>query len=183
MKLIPAFFVAMVLVSPAMAQQQPFSDAGDLSGMLQSLLNASGAAKQLVTSGASATVTNKSILGPTGELLPPTLATKQLRGQDYFEWCLRWNKQQYVEASRRATPATSLRGQVTRQSSFVQGSNSSGFFRRGGNSFRTASNSVTDSRQQLWKIGGNGGGPVAIYNPFISESRQVKSENGESKSR
>lgn len=171
MKLILALLMALVAL-PTMAQEiQPLDGISNLSNMIQRLVE-SPVAKQFARAEQKDLVENKAILGPTGELLPPALATQQLRGNDYFEWSLRWNKQQHRVASNRAVSATTIRGQLTRQSSFVQQgfANSGGLFRRGRGRNVTSSRSTTDTREQLWRVGGHGGGPVSIYNPFISDA-------------
>ena len=60
---------------------------------------------------------NVAILGPTSEILPPYIATQSLRGDDYLEWCLRWNKSQQAAATQRAVPPKVIRGRTTTRAS------------------------------------------------------------------
>ena len=114
---------------------------------------------------------NQRILGPTGELLPPYLATRSLGPTDYFEWCLRWNARQYELAKERAVPPRVISGRQTDRRGYSRGWAERRRFAtsRFGRSF----GSTTLSREQNWYIGGYGGGPVTIYNPFVPPSETV----------
>ena len=111
-------------------------------------------------------VTNPTILSPAQDLLPPYIATQQLYGLDYFEWCLRWNKLQDFLAKERAIPPQTIRGSVTTEEGYWESSS-------GGNPFRSSRahgsyRSTIRSRQEVWRIGGYGGGPLNLYNPFVT---------------
>ncbi len=112
-------------------------------------------------------VTNETILGPNRELLEPYIATRRLQGDDYAEWCLRWNKLQYYLAERRSIPPQTIRGWETNSLSFSQGYAGSYGFGRPARVTRL-SNSSSHTREQVWRLGGYGGGPVNIYNPFVT---------------
>ena len=111
-------------------------------------------------------VKNKLILGPTQELLAPFVATRNLHGKDYFEWCLRWNKLQYFLASKRAVPPQTIRGIVTTRHGYSEGGTPNSYWRPPG--FGHRSHSTSRTREEVWQIGGYGGGPVTIYNPFVT---------------
>ena len=114
------------------------------------------------------TVTNHALLAPTQELLPPYLATQALHGSDYFEWCLRWNKLQEYLAEERAIPPRILRGWTTSRQGYTEGTGGGYGFSSRLTRFRQSYNSTSDSREQQWQLGGYGGGPVMIYNPFVA---------------
>ena len=115
---------------------------------------------------------NHGILDPTGDLLPPLLATRSLSDDDYFEWCLRWNKRQYELASERAVSPRRISGWLTNRSGYARSERAGRFF--GSTRTATSYQSTTQSRRQVWYVGGYGGGPVEIYNPFVPpiESRR-----------
>lgn len=114
------------------------------------------------------TVANPRILGPTQELLQPVLAGETLYGEDYFEWCMRWNKLEEHLAEQRAIAPRSIRGSVSSGSSFSVGAVGRSLFGCTSGSRRTTFSS--QSREQVWRIGGYGGGPVTIYNPFVDNA-------------
>ncbi len=117
-------------------------------------------------------VTNEALLGPTQELLEPFVAKQILQGDDYFEWCLRWNRLQTYLAKQRSFPPRTIRGWMTRQSSFSQGS-VGGFGFRGGGPVWRLYHATSQNHQQEWKIGGYGGGPVDIHNPFVNMTHEA----------
>ena len=113
------------------------------------------------------TVTNDNLLGPDEDLLPPYLATQVLAGQDYFEWCLRWNKLQDTLAERRSIPARTVRGYTSTHLSHSQRvSVGYGWWRRSGQG-RHAIYSTSRHHEVTWRIGGYAGGPVTFFNPFV----------------
>ncbi len=103
------------------------------------------------------------ILGPTSELLPPYIATRNLRGDDYLEWCLRWNRSQQAAAAQRAVPAKVIRGRTTTRRS-VSSRGVRGWYWR---SYGGSRDSTSRTREDVWELGGYGGGPLEIYNPFV----------------
>ncbi len=112
----------------------------------------------------SSTSAQTDLLGPTGELLPPYLATRTLSGKAYFEWCLRWNQQQHQLAEQRRIPPRRVSGRVTQRRGFSRSTSSGGYFygvSRG--DFQSESRDT----EREWEIGGYGGGPITIYNPFV----------------
>jgi hypothetical protein len=119
--------------------------------------------------------TNRAILGPTGELLPPILSTQLLGEEDYFEWCLQWNKTQYAQASARAVPPRVISGWLTNRTSYTQSGTAGGLF---GRARRGSRDSTSQSRGQEWRVGGYGGGPVTIYNPFVPPKLDASREPG-----
>ena len=110
-------------------------------------------------------ITNRNIVGPTGELLPPELATRTLGEQDYFEWCLRWNRLQHALATERAIPPQIISGRLTQRDGYSRSSWNGRFF--GNARSATSYRSTTRSREEVWHLGGYGGGPVTLYNPFV----------------
>ena len=114
-------------------------------------------------------VTNPRILGLDGDLLAPELATQHLHGADYHEWCLRWNRLAVHRAEQAKIPPLTLRGGTSESSSFTIGTLGTNVFRRTRGTRRTRSTS--SFRPQVWRIGGYGGGPVTLYNPFVSAGR------------
>ena len=111
--------------------------------------------------------TSDSVLGPDQQLLQPYIATQTLQGDAYVEWCLRWNTAQYHLAARRSIPARTIRGSVSSQSSFSQG-NTGGFGFRRPTRVTHSYHSTGQSREQVWRLDGYGGGPVNLYNPFVT---------------
>ena len=112
------------------------------------------------------TVTHTRVLGLDGDLLSPELATKNLQGADYHEWCLRWNRLALYRADQEKIPPLTVRGGVSEQTSFATGVLGTNVFRRTLGRRRTRSSSRW--QEQVWRIGGYGGGPVTIYNPFVA---------------
>lgn len=111
-------------------------------------------------------VTNNTILGPTQELLPPLVATRTLQREDYFEWCLRWNKLQYFLAEQRAIPPRTIHGSVTSREGYSQEIRGASFWRPA--RVHNLYNSTSQTREEVWQIDGYGGGPVTVYNPFVT---------------
>ena len=114
------------------------------------------------------TVTNGAILGPTDELLLPYVATQALYGSDYYEWCLRWNRLEEYLAEKRARPPRTLRGWATTLQGYSEGTSGGYGFVARPTRYRNSYTSTSDSREQQWQLGGYGGGPVTIYNPFVT---------------
>jgi hypothetical protein len=117
---------------------------------------------------AAEVVRNSRILDPTGELLAPYLAAQLLDGKDYVEWCLRWNRNQYTLASQRAVPPRKISGWVTERWGSSWYGTVGGFHRHSGRQFQK---STTTGREQVWYVGGHGGGPVTIFNPFVAPQK------------
>ena len=111
-------------------------------------------------------VTNTSVLGPDQDLLPPYIATQVLQGEDYFEWCLRWNKLQYYQAEQRSESPRTLNGSRGSFQRYTEGFLPGRFSR--GSRIRLSEYATSDTRQQQWQLGGHAGGAVTLYNPFVS---------------
>lgn len=116
-------------------------------------------ADALLTSGGN-------IVDARGELLLPSAAARLLDRAAYFEWCLQWNRQQVSLAKQRAIAPRKITGQETTRRGSWQGTRLGGFYR--GSSTRGNYRSTTRSRELVWYEGGYGGGPITLYNPFVS---------------
>ena len=101
------------------------------------------------------------VIGGNNEPMDPYFAQQQLSGKAWTEWAIAWNKQQYSQARLKRRPPIIISGTITT----IDGTQ------------RSRSRSITtdyrDTKirviERRWQIGGYGGGPVHIFNPFVNQ--------------